>query len=105
VGNDPFRVTSQVLEVFLRVTPKASVNRVQGTVMDATGVSRIKVQVTALPEKGKANAVVVKLLSKLSGAPKTACSVISGKTDRNKTVLIAGDGNAYGSALSQKLAR
>lgn len=79
------------VRVALRVTPKASANRVQSVVADADGRMRLKVQVTAVPEGGKANQAVIKLLSKAWKLPKTSLSVVSGQADRNKVVEIAGD--------------
>ena len=51
----------------------------------------LKVGVTAGPEDGKANEAVVKLLAKAWGVPKSRIAVVSGATDRNKTLHIAGD--------------
>ncbi|WP_259781245.1 DUF167 family protein [Aestuariispira ectoiniformans] len=79
------------VRVALRVTPKASANRIQGVVEDADGKLRLKLQVTTVPEGGKANQAVVKLLAKAWKLPKTSLSVVSGQTDRNKVVEIAGD--------------
>jgi len=87
----PFRETKEGLEVFLRVTPKASANRMQGLIEDDAGMVRLKIQVTAVPEDGKANRAVIKLLSKAWKIPKSDFTVIAGQTDRNKTLLIAGE--------------
>ena len=94
----PFRETDAGLEVFLRVTPKASANRIQGLIGDGVGSMRLKVQVTAAPDDGKANAAVIKLLSKVWKIPKTDIKVVSGQTDRNKTLLISAR-NPYKTAV------
>lgn len=99
----PFRETVAGLEVFLRVTPRASANRLQGLMQDATGLVRLKVQVTAVPEDGKANAAVIRLLSKAWKIPKSDFTVISGQTMRNKTLLIAGDGSVHAAVLRERL--
>ncbi len=44
----------------------------------------------AVPEKGKANAALEKLLAKAVGVPRSAVAVIKGGTDRLKTVRIEG---------------
>ncbi len=49
---------------------------------------RLKIKVTAIPEKGKANQAVIKLLSKYLGIPKSAMTITSGETSKLKTVLI-----------------
>ena len=77
----------------MRLTPKASVNRIQGLIADAGGGMALKASVTAVPEKGKANAALIKLLAKAWSLPKTSLTVISGVTDRNKVLHIEGDPN------------
>lgn len=75
----------------MRLTPKASTNRIQGVMRDAGGACMLKAAVTAVPEKGKANAALIKLLAKAWSLPKTSLRVISGATDRNKVLHIDGD--------------
>ncbi|RVU36596.1 DUF167 domain-containing protein [Hwanghaeella grinnelliae] len=77
--------------VSVRLTPKASANRIQGLAEDAAGGVVLKAAVTAPPEKGKANAALIKLLAKAWSLPKTSLTVISGATDRNKVLHIEGD--------------
>lgn len=50
----------------------------------------LKIDVTAPPEKGKANKAVVKLLSKELGVPKSLIEILGGETSRKKVVLIKG---------------
>lgn len=82
------------VRVFLRVTPNASKNEVIGEWRgeDGRGESdiRLGVKVTAPPDKGKANAAVIKLLAKQFGVAKAAVSIVSGETARLKTVEIIG---------------
>lgn len=52
----------------------------------------LRVRVSAVPDKGKANAAVVALLAKALGVPKSAVSVVSGETARMKTLDVVGDG-------------
>ena len=40
---------------------------------------------------GKANAAVIAVLAKASGLPKSAFTLVSGETDRNKTLLVTGN--------------
>lgn len=69
-------------EIAVRVTPKASRDRI--LVEDDT----IRVYVTTVPEDGKANKAVVKLLSKALGVPKTRLDLIRGATSRDKVFRI-----------------
>lgn len=75
----------------LRVTPKASRNAIAGLADTASGGKALKVTVTAVPENGKANEAVVKLLAKAWKLPKSSLSVVAGATDRNKILHVAGD--------------
>ncbi|ANB35576.1 uncharacterized protein YggU (UPF0235/DUF167 family) [Rhodovulum sulfidophilum] len=65
-------------EIAVRVTPKASRARIV-----AEG-GQIRVYVTVVPEDGKANAAVTKLLSKAVGVPKSRLELVRGQTARDK---------------------
>ena len=69
-------------EIAVRVTPKASRNRI--TVEDGT----IRVYVTVVPEGGKANAAVVKLLAKALGVPKSRLELLRGAAARDKVFRV-----------------
>jgi uncharacterized protein YggU (UPF0235/DUF167 family) len=49
------------------------------------------VGVTAIPEDGKANAALIKVLAKSLKLPKTAFALIAGATDRRKTLSVTGE--------------
>lgn len=66
-------------EITVRVTPKAARNAVQ---LDEAGA--IRVYVTTVPEGGKANAAVQKLLAKALGVAKTRLVLIRGAGARDK---------------------
>ncbi len=68
----------------LRVTPKASRNEIR----EEEG--QIRVYVTTVPENGKANEAVVKLLSKALGVPKSRLTLVRGATSRDKAFRIEG---------------
>jgi len=65
----------------------------------ADGEQRLAVKVTAPPDKGKANAAVVKLLANALRLPKSSLTVASGETSRLKTVAIVGSGANLAAAL------
>ncbi|MEM7235388.1 MAG: DUF167 domain-containing protein [Planctomycetota bacterium] len=71
------------LLVGVRANPGASKNAIQG-VHDG----RLKVSVTAAPEKGKANAAIEKVLAKELGVPKSSVLLQSGTTSREKRFRI-----------------
>lgn len=74
----------------MRLTPKASANRIGPVVLDDAGGAVLKVAVTEIPEGGKANKALIKLLAKSWRLPKTAISVKRGHKDRLKTLFIEG---------------
>jgi len=77
------RLAVEGAEITVRVTPKASRNAVK--VEDG----QIRVYVTTVPEGGKANAAVQKLLAKQMGLAKSRLVLIRGQTARDKTFLVS----------------
>ena len=71
-------------EISVRVTPKASRNAI---LMEEGAV---KVLVTAVPEGGKANDAVRKLLAKALGVAPSRLELIRGETSREKVFRIDG---------------
>lgn len=69
-------------EIAVRVTPKASRNAV---VQDGDG---LRVYVTVVPEGGKANAAVAKLLAKTLGIAKSRLTLVRGQTARDKVFRV-----------------
>ncbi len=87
----PVEAVADGVRVTLRVTPRASRNRIDRVRLDAAGRPHLLVRVSAPPERGKANAAVVKLLAKAWGVPRSRLSVAAGVRGRCKTVHVAGD--------------
>ena len=85
----------------IRLTPKAARSRIEGVGAGADGTAVLKVAVTAPPEKGKANAAMIKLLAKAWRLPKTSMAITAGATARRKTLLVTGDGKALVERLNQ----
>jgi len=77
-------------DLALRVQPRASRTRVVGFVPAPDGGEALKVQVTAPPVEGEANAEVVKLLAKTLGVAKRDVEIASGETGRRKRIRIHG---------------
>ncbi|WP_299845151.1 DUF167 domain-containing protein [uncultured Roseovarius sp.] len=65
-------------QIAVRVTPKASRDRV------VADEGMLRIYVTAIPEDGKANAAVQKLLAKALGIPKSRLTLLRGQTARDK---------------------
>lgn len=90
--------------LFVKLTPKASKNTLVKLEENSDGHTRLKVTVTAIPEKGKANNALVKLLSKKLGLPKTSIELIAGDQSRLKTILFKGETAALEKILSERVA-
>lgn len=75
----------QMLQV--RVTPKASSNRIK-IEEQADGTKLYRVYVTVVPEDGKANQAVIKLLAKELGLPKSSLTIVRGLSTRDKLVRV-----------------
>lgn len=73
------------------MTPKAAKNAFGDVITNAAGETWLKAAVTALPEKGKANKALLKLLSKSLGVGMRRLTLIAGAKDRYKTIHVAGD--------------
>jgi uncharacterized protein YggU (UPF0235/DUF167 family) len=71
-------------EIAVRVTPKASRNAVE--VADGG----LRVYVTTVPEGGKANSAVQKLLAKSLGVPKSRLTLVRGAASRDKVFRVDG---------------
>ena len=80
-----------MIRLLIKVTPKASADRIQGWAEDEAGQKLLKIAVTAVPEDGKANKAVIALLAKRLKLPKSAVEIASGESSRHKTLLIDGD--------------
>ncbi|RVA52404.1 DUF167 domain-containing protein [Mesorhizobium sp. M7A.F.Ca.US.001.01.1.1] len=87
----PFRLGDDGVELFVRLTPKAALDRLEGFETTADERSHLKARVRAVPENGAANHALEKLIAKAIGVPGSAVSVVAGGTARLKTVRIEGD--------------
>lgn len=70
----------------VKVSTKASRNAVIGVKND-----RLAVSVTAVPENGKANKAVIKVLSEKLDCAKSKIQLVQGETCRDKSFVIDGD--------------
>ncbi|MHC9235144.1 DUF167 domain-containing protein [Pseudooceanicola sp. 502str34] len=70
-------------EIALRVTPKASRNRIERGEDGA-----LRVYVTVVPEDGKANVAVQKLLAKAMGFARSRLTLVRGQTARDKVFRV-----------------
>lgn len=69
----------------IKVSPKASRDAVTGWLGNT-----LKLSVTAVPERGKANEAVVALLAEVLGLPRSRIRVLRGETQPTKLIEIEG---------------
>lgn len=79
------RETTKGVLLPVRAVPRASKNEIQGIYNDA-----VKIRLTTPPVDGKANAALIKFLSKTLGVPRAHITLSNGDTGRNKIFLITG---------------
>lgn len=101
----PVAAAAGGVRVQIRLTPKASRGRIDGPAAEADGGTVLKVSVTAVPEDGKANAALIKLLSKEWRVPKSAMEIVQGATDRRKVLHITGETEDLLARLDQWMAK
>ncbi|MGX7875662.1 DUF167 domain-containing protein [Mesorhizobium sp. ORM6] len=95
----PCRTRENGIDLFVRLTPKSSVDRLDGIETSADGRSHLKARVRAVPENGAANQALQKLVAKALGVPSSAVSVVAGGTARLKTLRVLGDPVALAKAV------
>ncbi|MBN9552846.1 MAG: DUF167 domain-containing protein [Alphaproteobacteria bacterium] len=87
-----FRQRENGIDLFVRLTPKAALDRIEGVETAADGRSHLKARVRAVPENGAANQALERMMAKALGVPVSAVSVVAGGTSRLKTLRVTGDG-------------
>ena len=88
------------IELHLRLTPKSARDAIEGVETAADGRSHLKARVRAVPEDGKANKALVRLVAKEMGLPASAVEIVAGETARLKTLRLHGDAAALEERLS-----
>jgi uncharacterized protein len=95
----PFRMRENGVDLFVRLTPKSSMDRLDLVETLADGRSHVKARVRAVPENGAANQALEKLVARALGVPASPVSVVAGGTARLKTLRILGDPEALVTAV------
>jgi len=80
-----FEETEAYIILNVRVVPRASRDDIAGVMGDEA----LKVRIQAPPVEGKANAYLVKFLSKHWKIPRSNIEILSGETGRNKRLRIS----------------
>lgn len=77
-----------MIEILVKLTPKASSNRIGEWQELADGTRCLKAYVTAVPEDNKANKALIALLAKHYKVSKSSITIVSGATDRLKRLRV-----------------
>ena len=97
------RQTATGVVVPVRLTPKSSRDDIMG-VAEFGGETVLKARVRALPEDGRANAALQKLIAKWLSVPQSSVQVIQGGKSRLKQIAIDGDAPALSRLIAERLA-
>lgn len=87
----PYKLFDDHIRLAIRLTPNGGRDSVEGVELNGNGDAHLKVRVSDVPEKGKANKALIAVLAKRIGIAKSAIKLISGDTARQKILRIDGD--------------
>ena len=82
------------MRVAVRLVPGSSRDSLDGLAATRDGRPALAARVRAVPEKGRANAALLRLLSEAFAVPAARLSLVGGPKDRHKTVRVAGEPDA-----------
>ena len=102
-GRQPFRASPSGLAVTVRLTPNAHADAILGIDASAGAPAVLKAKVRAVPEKGKANAALIRLMAGWLGVPRTSVSCVAGGRSRVKTLQIEGESNDLITRINERL--
>jgi len=97
------RAVAAGVVVPVRLTPKSGRDEIAG-LDEFGGETVLKARVRAVPEDGRANAALEKLIAKWLGLPPSAVKVAHGGKSRLKQIGIDGDPATLSALLSERLA-
>ena len=86
-----FRLARNGVDLFVRLTPRASKDEIGSVETTADGREHLTARVRALPDKGKANDALERLIAEWLRVPRSTVSVSAGATQRLKTLRVSGD--------------
>ncbi|KQV73182.1 DUF167 domain-containing protein [Rhizobium sp. Root1220] len=87
----PWTAGADHVSLAVRLTPKSGRDAIDGVEADAEGRSHLKVRVTSIAEKGKANKALIAVVAESVGLAKSSVGIISGEASRKKILRIEGD--------------
>lgn len=88
----PFAAETGGVRLAVRLTPRASRNRLDGVAAEADGRVALRVRVAAPPVDGAANKALIAFLSETLDIRKSDIQIRSGETGRLKILTLSGNG-------------
>jgi uncharacterized protein YggU (UPF0235/DUF167 family) len=101
MSDAPWRATPDGIVVACRLTPKGGRDAIDGAATLADGTRVLIARVRAVPENGKANDALLRLIADKAGAPASHARLVAGAKSRVKQVAISGDPAALIAALKK----
>jgi len=86
-----FTLVENGVNVRVRLKPSGRANCTDGVMQNVEGLDVLKATVTQVPENGKANQALIKLLAKEWKLAKSTLEVLQGQTSRNKILHLSGN--------------
>ncbi|RFB79305.1 DUF167 family protein [Methylovirgula sp. 4M-Z18] len=101
----PWSQRDDAVLLSVRLTPKAARDEIEDIVTLADGTVVLKVRVRAIPEAGKANAALIRLMAKALQIPESRIDLRSGATGRVKILELKGDPSSLVSRITELAAK
>jgi uncharacterized protein (TIGR00251 family) len=105
LGSDPWSFREDGLVLSVRLTPKSSRDEIGGAEQLADGRAVLKIRVRAVPEGGRANEALVRLLAKRLHISAGAVRLESGASSRSKILHLQGDAGTLAARLARLASR
>lgn len=87
----PLTLTRDGLNVAVRLTPRAGIERLAAIAETADGRRVLRASITLPPEDGHANEALLQLLARVWRLPRRDLAIVAGAASRHKTVRVTGE--------------
>lgn len=95
-------VAPGAVRIRVRLTPKSSRDEIGGVEETSEGPA-LKARVRAVPEDGKANAALIRLMADWLDVPKSTIALVSGGKSRCKMLAVSGSETMLAERLGMRL--
>ena len=94
-----YEANANGLRLHIRLTPKSARDGMDGSEDRGDGRQVLKVRVRAVPENGKANEALLRVIANALGTGVSQVKLEAGATARIKTLVVSGDAEALEARL------